>query len=218
MAMECRDIKIKELLPEHAAGKLRGDALDRVERHLGSCADCRGEMDLLRMLAAEPVPEPGPAFWEGFPGKVYREVQKEKAVGKRRWYPFRLLDIVVFPGWAPVAALLSVVTIAAVLAWYGSRHFGETPRTETLSQNEYLFEEPEAPLHEYLSGLDEDGLREVDSWSERELVAVAGEIEDAGLNGSRGDYSGEISRMNEEELRRFSSMLEAWEKEVSNET
>lgn len=226
MATECRDAEIKELLPEHAAGKLRGGALARMEGHLESCADCRGEMALLRMLAEEPAPEPpepAEAFWEEFPGRVYREVQREKAAGnsgRRRWSPLRLLGAFSLPRrvWVPVAAAVSVAIVASALIWAGSRQPRETPYAGTPPRSDYVFHGPEAPLHEYLSSLDESGLREVASWSQRELASVGGEIGDAGLNGPRGDYSGELSRMNEEELRRFSTMLDAWEKEVSNET
>jgi len=221
--MKCRDAEIKELLPEHAAGKLHGDALARVERHLESCADCREEMEILHMLAGEPAPEPEEAFWLEFPGKVYREVQREKAAGKsgkRRWSPLRLLEAFFLPrwAWAPVAVSVFVAIVAAVIIRAGNRQLGEEPGIETFSQSEYLIEEPEAPLHEYLSSLDESGLEEVGSWSQRELASVGVEIGDAGLNGSRGDYYEELSRMNGEELRRFSTMLDAWGKEVSNDT
>jgi hypothetical protein len=55
---------------------LKGIGRSQVEKHLETCADCRLEIKLLRTLTAEPVPDPGEAFWAAMPERIYRNVQK----------------------------------------------------------------------------------------------------------------------------------------------
>ncbi len=49
---DCENVEIREQLPELAAGRLEGEALETVEAHLRSCADCAEEIALLRSARA----------------------------------------------------------------------------------------------------------------------------------------------------------------------
>ena len=45
---------IRECLPDFAAGRLDVDAANAVTAHLPTCAECRGELELIQMLLAAP--------------------------------------------------------------------------------------------------------------------------------------------------------------------
>lgn len=51
----------KDHLPEYAAGVLAADEARAVEAHLGVCADCRAELELVRALRST-RPDPDPAL------------------------------------------------------------------------------------------------------------------------------------------------------------
>ena len=75
--MLCKNNTIKEMLPEYVADALEEEDMARVREHLIACSDCAQEAALLRMMADEPVPDPGEAFWAEMPGRVYRAVQQK---------------------------------------------------------------------------------------------------------------------------------------------
>jgi anti-sigma factor RsiW len=47
---DCTNIEVRELLPDYLHGRLDGAERDRVEAHLASCAECSGELALLRSV------------------------------------------------------------------------------------------------------------------------------------------------------------------------
>ncbi len=47
---DCPNVEIRELLPEYLAGALEGSRKTLVETHLTSCADCRAELETIRLV------------------------------------------------------------------------------------------------------------------------------------------------------------------------
>jgi anti-sigma factor RsiW len=47
---DCANVEMRELLPELAAGTLDDATRARVERHVGSCAECASELETLRLV------------------------------------------------------------------------------------------------------------------------------------------------------------------------
>jgi anti-sigma factor RsiW len=48
--LDCGDVR--ELIPDLVAGRLPADQAARVQSHMATCADCRAELDLVRLLHA----------------------------------------------------------------------------------------------------------------------------------------------------------------------
>jgi Putative zinc-finger len=110
MTMNCDRKNMQELLPAYLEGTLSAPERARLEAHLAGCSDCAAELNLLRIMAAEPVPDPGETFWESFPEKVHREVWH-----RRRPWHFRPGDLfrgATLPrwGWAAGAAAAVILT------------------------------------------------------------------------------------------------------------
>src|SRR5690349_19384311 len=55
---ECADVEMRELLPDLAAGTLDDGTRARVERHVASCAECRSELETLRLVRSAYVATP----------------------------------------------------------------------------------------------------------------------------------------------------------------
>jgi anti-sigma factor RsiW len=94
----CNDKTIKELLPAYL-----NQALDQAENlmiksHLASCDECRTELSLLRLMAEEPVPDPGEAFWAAMPDRVYQAVRKRQT-NKKTFDLAWFLDRMALPRW-----------------------------------------------------------------------------------------------------------------------
>src|SRR5512137_855863 len=113
----CTNNDIQELLPSYREQALGPEDQARIERHLADCADCRSELELLGILAAEPVPDPGEAFWASLPGKLHRQVLKERA-RSRSWWDLRVPVSISLPRWAWAAA---AVLLMASLSWLSVR-------------------------------------------------------------------------------------------------
>src|SRR5208337_1442532 len=76
--MPCEDKNIKNLLPAYRDEAFERQEKLRIDQHLESCADCRRELSLLRLLSEDNVPDPGEAFWSTMPTRVHRAVQEEQ--------------------------------------------------------------------------------------------------------------------------------------------
>ncbi len=97
--------KISGLLPDYANGLLAGELKKQVEQHVSGCAECAGELSLLKDINDMEVPDPGPEFWKTCP------VQAVSAAGdvKARKPLFRISNFkfrYILPPAAAAAALL----------------------------------------------------------------------------------------------------------------
>lgn len=112
--MPCRNKNIKALLPAFLEQALDEGDQKIVQDHLAACEDCRAELTLLRVMADEPVPDPGGAFWQTMPERVFRAVQeenakqKQSALSSQRGRPF-------FLRWAWATA---AVGLLATVSWF----------------------------------------------------------------------------------------------------
>lgn len=75
----CRD-RSWELLPEYVHGLLDPEEIKRVVDHLKGCPECASEVQVIRQLEDEVLPEPPPWFWASLPGKVTSQIE-----ARRRW-------------------------------------------------------------------------------------------------------------------------------------
>jgi len=78
-AMACRDATAHLL--DYAEGELDDALRAALREHVAGCPDCRRELQeiegLRSSLGRERVPEPGPAFWEEFPDRVWQAYRAE---------------------------------------------------------------------------------------------------------------------------------------------
>jgi hypothetical protein len=198
----CDDKTIKELLPAYSEqGIDKADAL-KVKNHLDSCADCRTELSVLRLLAKEGVPDPGEAFWAAMPGRVYRAVQEQNA-GKNSFDLARLFDRMALPRWRWAAATAVAILIAA---WFMSMPIQKG--TETAQPQTYDFaEEMEAAGSLSVAELDNEQLDTIDSWAGGEITTMVAEAEQAVWNISEIDIDEELGALNTQEVERLSKIL-----------
>jgi anti-sigma factor RsiW len=222
--MKCKDKKIKELLPAYLEQGLdRAEAI-RTEAHLKACEDCRAELVLLRAMAAEPVPDPGTAFWAEMPARIYREVQKQKAPEQERRWPglSRIMERIKVPRLAWAATALVVV---AVTSWFIMHPAGRdvTDTAGTLPPaDKYAYEYAGTEGAIALSDLNKGELDNVATWANSEMASLSNEIGNAALNGAekyiirpeRDVLYEELSELNPREMEQLSLMLEKWKPEV----
>lgn len=200
----CNDKTIKELLPSYGE-----QALDRtenlmVESHLASCEDCRTELSFLRMMAEEPVPDPGEAFWAAMPDLVYQTVQKHQTKKK----PFdlsRLLDRMALPRWTRAAAAAGIIVI---IAWFAVSPLKTKTGVPPLQDNEISNETTDTDTGSVsIADLDQDELNTISSWAGSELASIAQEAEPVLVSGRDVDIYEEIEDLNGREVERLSSIL-----------
>lgn len=209
----CTNKNIQELLPAYLEKALDQDERSRVELHLSACEDCRSEIALLRVLAAEPVPDPGEAFWAAMPGRVYRQVRQQQDAGtpglrERLIEGFRLPR----PAWAAAALLL--VTIAAwSLLPRGQDRPASPDTTARLSDNGRTAMDPFDAGQLELEDLDGTELKSLESWASRELAALAEQASNLPLNVQERSVDDSIADLNAQELERLSRKLDEYQKE-----
>jgi len=208
----CTNKDIQELLPLYSEQGLDETAKLRVESHLGSCADCRTEIRLLRFLAAEPVFDPGEAFWTAMPERVYRDVRKMRE-RKSRFDISRFLSRMLLPRWVWGVAAAGLVLAVSLLI------FKPTPKeisTTASSGDESSFEE--AVLMDTdspgLSELNQTELENVSIWADSEFSSLSSDIIDVMTSAPERDVHEELSDLNREEIDRLSKELEECEQEA----
>jgi len=96
----CHD-RAGELLPDYVHGLLDPEEMARIEGHLKKCLECASEVQVIRSLEDETLPEPGPWFWTGLPGKVTAEVEARRRKKNR----------VLIPVWAGGLAAAAVAVL-----------------------------------------------------------------------------------------------------------
>ena len=204
----CNDKNIKELIPAYREQRLDKQDQERVRKHLESCQDCRADLALLHLMYEEPVPDPGEAYWDAMPGRVFSAVQAQKA---RKW-SFEgswLTDRLVLPRWVLAA---STVGLALVISWFAVQTPHRSPEM-TISQGSEPTSELMVSESVPLSDLDHDQLDTIAAWAGSELVSIAHEAAPVMANAADTDIYEEITELNTKEAERLSNMLEQWEQE-----
>jgi len=196
------NMEIQELLPGYQERSLSDEQQSRVEKHLSDCADCRAELALLEMLAMEPVPDPGDAFWAALSGRVYRHVAEEKQL-RRSWWSYRLPLSLALPRWAWAAAALMVVTTAVwlIVRPIPVRSVRIAIRQENRPVHTDLF-----PVEQIdLADLTDTEISAVDLWATDELALLRDDTTDilrASAEQSLDDRLAELNSLELEELSR----------------
>lgn len=111
---------IQPRLPDYPDGELSPFWRRRVEAHLKKCPECRRELEelaaVVRLYQAEPLPDPGPAFWQEFEQELHLKLaqvnQRQEAAAPR----FRRLPSYVFGA----TALAGILALAVYLGPFSS--------------------------------------------------------------------------------------------------
>jgi len=205
----CSNAEIRELLPTYLEVGLDKELASRVEKHLETCADCRQELKLLRMMASEPVPDPGEAFWAAMPESVYRKVQQMQE--KKR-----LIDIsslwkwMLVPRWAWSVATAVLVLIVSLLI---VKPFPREIPSITPNGDDAAYEESAIMDTPGLTELSQTELEDVSHWADNELAAVGNDIVDVLISAPERDIHEDLSDLNRQEMEHLSRKLEELEQE-----
>jgi len=208
----CIDTTIQELLPAYGKQTLdRADTI-RVEAHLASCEDCRSELALLRMLAEEDVPDPGPAFWAAMPARVYREVQEQRS-RKKSFGLAWVLDRMILPNWAWAAAAVSIIVVVSwLIVPHPAVDVARTNLWENGTANEYdLSMEPMD-----VTELSAAELAAATSWAQNAFAPIREEIGEDSPAGTERDISEGLSELSPQELDRVHELLKKKEQDARN--
>ncbi len=213
--MACTDKTIKELLSAYLEEAVDEAERQQVKQHLETCEDCRTELSLLGMIADDPVPDPGEAFWVSLPGKIHRAVETQNRERKRFLNLSWLRDRMAPPRWSLAAAGLALVLIVSWLVVNPlQKQHGETALNEVYdsgygSMHDPVLTHPSTNMSD-LSG---DELASVDGWAGRELTTIGLEAETIVLNPLETDPAEELADLDTHEIDRLSKMVNEWYEE-----
>lgn len=202
--MHCEDKNIKDILPAY-----RDEALDKeeqlqVEQHLHSCADCRRELALLRLMSEDSVPDPGAAFWSTMPARIFRAVQDKQ--NKKQLFDFvRFRGLLVRYRLTAVAATVGIVVI---LAWFTVLPPSKVPEV-SLSERYEFADEIMATDTEPAGNLDSEELEIVGNWANTQLASLSEEVASMPVNViNDADIPDQIAELDAAQIERLSSMIE----------
>ena len=206
----CSNTDIKEMLPAYLEQKLEEDRASQVEKHLETCADCRVEIKLLRTLTAEPVPDPGEAFWAAMPDRIYRNVQKMQEKKRLIDIP-SLWDRMLFPRWAWSLTAIGLVLMVTLLIVKPSPKESSriTPNGDNAAYDESTIMDTPG-----LTELSQTELEDVSHWADNELASLENEMVDVLISAPERDIHEDLSDLNRQETERLSRKLEEWEQEA----
>ncbi len=205
--MTCMNKDIQELLPAYREQALDRKEQENVEQHLSVCGDCRTELELLRVLASNPVPDPGEAFWAALPGRVYREVQERQ---KRPRGLMGVLGNLIQPSWAwATAAVVMTVASAWLLTRPAPMHIADIASPDNGSPYEEMLVADSIDVED-LSNAD---LESIDAWATRELASLREGVADMLTNGSDLSIDDRLAELNTQELEQLSHKLDEYEEE-----
>lgn len=202
--MTCRNSDIRELLPAHLERTLDQAAQANVERHLASCGDCRAELELLRALAEEPVPDPGEAFWAAQPGRVFRALRREEE-RRRSWWGSRVPLSITLPRWAwTAAAILIFAAVSWLVVQPAPVRSARVASPERSAVRTTLTPADALELAD-LSDIEVDA---VDLWATEELALLQDDYLDILRNSADLSIDDRLTELNAEELESLYRMLD----------
>lgn len=208
--MPCTSNDIKILLPAYLEQALDQHDRKLIEDHLAGCDDCRAELALLRMMAEEPVPDPGGAFWHTMPERVFRAVQEEKA--KRKASAFFSPRIRSFlPRWAWATA---VVGLVAAASWFMLRPAprdiaGTVPPGEGTAYEDLLPSEPMS-----VAELSPTELGAATQWAQNELAPMRDAVTQDAPEQRPKEYYEDLLELSPQEMDRLLEMLKEKERDA----
>jgi hypothetical protein len=211
--MRCTETNIKELLPSYLEQRLSGPELVRIEKHLETCGDCREELELLRMMAEDAVPQPAESFWQEMPERVYREVRREKRARKRFALP-DVLSGLVPPRWAWAAA---TVLMVAALSWFVFSPVRKAPVDVATSpglEGIFGYEDAASDDAVNLSDISDTEASVFLDWTDRELAAIGSDAGETLAFGEEDDIGEELGALSSAEADKLLELLERSRQEV----
>jgi len=203
----CTNEHIKELLPAYLAQELAPTDLRAVEKHIEACPDCSAELDLLRIVANEAVPDPEEAFWNTMPDRVYRAV-KQEAMDRPHVDLSRLLRGFQ-PRWVFAAATICVLLVVSLSIFYMVQL---EPDTMTSQIDPYADEALSSSMT--IAALNQDEIISIDTWAGSELFSIAQEAEPVMAGDQDTNLYEELAVLNGGEIDKLSRMINDWEEEV----
>ncbi len=207
--MKCSDKTIKEFLPAYLEETIGKADRQRVKQHLDSCEDCRSELSLLRMMSAEPVPDPGEAFWASMPAKIQREVRLSREQKKTRLQG--LFDRFLLPRWALAAAATAAVVL---ISWLIVRPVPvDISSKESPSQEETVAEEAVTFGPVDLEEATPIELNAATQWAQNQFEPIGEAIDDVREDTDR-QATDELSTLSTEQLDKVYEMLKNKEQEL----
>jgi hypothetical protein len=209
--MKCERTDIRELLTERPDDPQARELSPEIELHLVTCAECRADAELLRMLQTEPVPDPGPAFWDALPNRIHRAVRAEQQAGKRKFPLAYLLGLLRSPlVAAAVAASLVLVTASVVIMTTGNKPV--ISRVEGVPGTIITADADEAmPLSE----MDQTDLDAVRTWTGAQYTAMGREFFAPAALVSETDLNEELADLQGSEIDRFAGIIDRYGQEES---
>ena len=207
--MKCNELDIKDLLPAYLGKMLSPIDNDRIEKHLSACEDCTHELKLLNLLAAEPVPDPGEAFWAAMPGRMFREVQAQKHRKASQWLPFGR-GMFIIPRWAwSAAAVILVAAVVLLLDRPAPLDIAyNAPQENGASYGDLLFSEPVD-----VAELTDIEIDSVDLWATGELALLRDEVIDMFRTSTDISIDDRLAELDAQELEHFSRKLDTQDEE-----
>lgn len=207
--MKCRSNDIQELLPAYQGRMLTPADMDRIEKHLSGCDDCTRELELLGILAAEQVPDPGEAFWTAMPGRIFREMQAQEQQKKSPWSPSGWrMPVIPRRAWAATAVLL-VAAVVLLLDRPGPLDIARNALPENGSSYGDLLPVEGIDMAE----LTDSEIDSLDLWATEELALLRNELLDLLMNANDVSIDERLAELNEQELKRLSTKLDEYEEE-----
>ena len=209
--MKCNNKYIKEMLPAYLEEGLEPDEKLRMKSHLKACEDCRAELALLRMMAEEPVPDPGGAFWQTMPERVFRSVQEEKKRRKGSILSARP-DSPFLSRWAWATA---AVGLAAVVSWLLVRPAPiRNIVSPELPANGISFEDIVSLEPISVAELSSTELNAATQWAQNELAPMREAVTQDAPGDAPKDVYEDLMELSREELDRVYEMLKTREREM----
>ncbi|MFA5072478.1 MAG: zf-HC2 domain-containing protein [Nitrospirota bacterium] len=197
---------IKSILFSYAAQELDHKKRTLVEHHLKTCADCRAELMIIRTLADQPVPDPGKAFWDQMPDKIYRLVQQQHTQKKSftwSWFTERIL----LPRWILATATAGMLLIVSFLTFQAFQRESPDPlQPSFLSHGLTAVEIP------YLTELDPQEISTINAWAGNEFATLA-EADPLLFAMKDADIDDELEGLNPDEIEMLFATVIAWEEE-----
>lgn len=210
--MHCNDNNIKMLLPAYLEEALDQGDLKLVKDHLAACEDCRAELTLLRQMVEKPVPDPGGAFWQTMPERVFRAVQEEKKKQEQSaasWPWSRMLP----PRWAWTTATIGLV---AAVSWFLVRPAEQ--RTDIarpgVAGNAAPYDDPLQTEPISVAELSTVELGAATHWAQNELVPMREAVTQDAPEDTQKDFNDDLMELSPRDLDRVLELLNKKEQDA----
>jgi len=198
----CTENSIKELLPSYIERTLDQDICNLVDNHLATCEDCGKDLALLTLMMGGPVPDPGEAFWQTMPERMYRAVRDQQASTRPSLVPW-LMEHLTLPRWTWAAAAAAIVLVT----WFVIPPVQRTGSVDGLREDEYAFEDILMSGTLNMAELTQSELDLATTWASGEIALIEREAGDVLAISTETDIVEELAELDTHDLERLSRMI-----------